>query len=81
MRSDVSLSVSSVNSERRTLNMAVSTKAVALPERVSFARIPDIRPMPGLIQIQLDSFEWFKKEGLRELLKKSLPLRTLLART
>ncbi|MBO0777798.1 MAG: DNA-directed RNA polymerase subunit beta, partial [Ktedonobacteraceae bacterium] len=54
--------------------MAVTTRAVALPERVSFARIPDIRPMPGLIQIQLDSFEWFKKEGLRELFDEISPI-------
>ncbi|HEY7419307.1 MAG TPA: DNA-directed RNA polymerase subunit beta, partial [Ktedonobacteraceae bacterium] len=54
--------------------MAVSTRAVALPERVSFARIPDVRPMPGLIQIQLDSFEWFKKEGLRELFEEISPI-------
>ena len=54
--------------------MAVSTKAVALPERVSFARIPDIRSMPGLIQIQLDSFEWFKQEGLRELFEEISPI-------
>ena len=54
--------------------MAVSTRAVALPERVSFARIPDIRPMPGLIQIQLDSFEWFKQEGLRELFSEISPI-------
>jgi DNA-directed RNA polymerase subunit beta len=54
--------------------MAVSSRAVALPERVSFARIPDIRPMPGLIQIQLDSFEWFKKEGLRELFDEISPI-------
>ena len=44
--------------------MAASEQSVLFPERVSFARIVDIRPMPGLIQIQLDSFEWFKKEGL-----------------
>src|SRR6266436_4598161 len=74
MRSDVSLSVSSVNSERRTLNMAVSTKAIMSPERVSFARIPDIRPMPGLIQIQLDSFAWFRQEGLRELFEEISPI-------
>ncbi|HTI15267.1 MAG TPA: DNA-directed RNA polymerase subunit beta [Dictyobacter sp.] len=54
--------------------MAVSTRVVASPERVSFARIPDIRPMPGLIQIQLDSFEWFKKEGLRELFEEISPI-------
>src|SRR5438045_4427849 len=61
-------------SERRIPYMAVSTRAVALPERVSFARIPDIRPMPGLIQIELDSFEWFKKEGLRELFDEISPI-------
>jgi DNA-directed RNA polymerase subunit beta len=54
--------------------MTVSTKAVALPERVSFAHIPDIRPMPGLTQIQLDSFEWFQKEGLRELFEEISPI-------
>ena len=54
--------------------MSVSSRAVAIPERVSFARIPDIRPMPGLIQIQLDSFEWFKKEGLRELFEEISPI-------
>ncbi|MGB8346688.1 MAG: DNA-directed RNA polymerase subunit beta, partial [Ktedonobacteraceae bacterium] len=54
--------------------MAVSSRAVALPERVSFARIPDIRPMPGLIQIQLDSFAWFKKEGLHELFEEISPI-------
>jgi DNA-directed RNA polymerase subunit beta len=54
--------------------MAVRTKAVARPERVSFAHIPDIRPIPDLIQIQLDSFEWFKKEGLRELFEEISPI-------
>ena len=54
--------------------MVVSTRAVAFPERVSFARIPDIRTMPGLIQIQLDSFEWFKKDGLRELFEEISPI-------
>jgi len=44
------------------------------PERVSFARIPDIRPMPGLIQIQLDSFAWFRQEGLRELFEEISPI-------
>ncbi|HEX8982096.1 MAG TPA: DNA-directed RNA polymerase subunit beta [Ktedonobacterales bacterium] len=53
--------------------MAVS-KAVSLPERVSFARIPEIRPMPNLIQVQLDSFEWFKREGLRELFAEISPI-------
>src|SRR5262249_47929034 len=33
-----------------------------------------IRPMPSLIQIQLDSFNWFKKEGLRELFVEISPI-------
>ncbi|MBO0801382.1 MAG: DNA-directed RNA polymerase subunit beta, partial [Blastocatellia bacterium] len=53
--------------------MALS-KAVSLPERVSFARIPDIRPMPSLIQVQLDSFEWFKRDGLKDLFAEISPI-------
>jgi len=53
--------------------MAVSM-AVMPPERMTFAHIPDIRPMPSLIQIQLDSFDWFKKEGLRELFSEISPI-------
>src|SRR5262249_28179111 len=48
--------------------------AVMPPERVTFAHIPDIRPMPSLIQIQLDSFDWFKREGLRELFSEISPI-------
>jgi len=29
--------------------------------------------MPGLIQVQLDSFEWFKQEGLREVFEEISP--------
>ena len=54
--------------------MEVSTRDVALPERISFARMPDVVPMPGLIQVQLDSFEWFKKEGLREVFADISPI-------
>ncbi|HEU5442123.1 MAG TPA: DNA-directed RNA polymerase subunit beta [Ktedonobacterales bacterium] len=54
--------------------MALSTSPVSLPERVSFARIPDIRAMPNLIQVQLDSFEWFKREGLRDLFAEISPI-------
>jgi DNA-directed RNA polymerase subunit beta len=53
--------------------MALS-RAVSLPERVSFARIPDIRPMPSLIQVQLSSFEWFKREGLKDLFAEISPI-------
>ena len=52
--------------------MAVTT--VSFPQRKSFSRIPMIRSMPNLIQVQLDSFEWFKTEGLRELFAEISPI-------
>ncbi|HEX9069667.1 MAG TPA: DNA-directed RNA polymerase subunit beta, partial [Ktedonobacterales bacterium] len=53
--------------------MALSNPA-SLPERVSFARIPDILPMPSLIQVQVDSFQWFTREGIRELFAEISPI-------
>ena len=35
-------------------------------DRRSFAKIPDVMDVPNLIAIQIDSFEWFKKEGLAQ---------------
>jgi DNA-directed RNA polymerase subunit beta len=43
-------------------------------ERVSFARIPDVQPLPGLLQIQFESFAWFQQEGLRELFAEISPI-------
>src|SRR3984893_9299405 len=54
--------------------MAVSSQIVTHPQRLSFARMPDIVPMPGLLQIQLDSFDWFKREGLREVFEEISPI-------
>ena len=34
--------------------------------RKSFSKLPQILDVPPLIAIQLDSFNWFKNEGLRE---------------
>ncbi len=34
--------------------------------RMSFSKINEILDMPNLIEIQKDSYEWFLKEGLRE---------------
>ncbi len=42
--------------------------------RRSYARIPTVIEMPNLVQVQLDSFEWFKTEGLRELLHEISPI-------
>ena len=37
--------------------------------RRSFSRIPTVWEMPDLVQVQIESFDWFKREGLRELLE------------
>ena len=34
--------------------------------RTSFSRLPQILDVPNLIAVQTDSFEWFKRQGLRE---------------
>jgi DNA-directed RNA polymerase subunit beta len=42
--------------------------------RKSYARIPDIHKLPKLIEVQLDSFEWFRKEGLAALFDEISPI-------
>src|SRR6478735_6730854 len=42
--------------------------------RRTFARIPEIQPVPNLIQIQRESFRWFLSEGLRELFAEISPI-------
>jgi DNA-directed RNA polymerase subunit beta len=43
-------------------------------DRRSFSRIPTVWEMPDLVQVQIESFEWFKNEGLRELLEEISPI-------
>ena len=43
-------------------------------ERRSFARIYDAIEVPRLIETQIDSFDWFRREGLRELLDEVSPI-------
>ena len=40
----------------------------------SYARIPDVLMLPNLIEIQLDSFNWFVTEGLRDLFDEVSPI-------
>src|SRR5947207_2885180 len=42
--------------------------------RRNFGHIPSVMPMPNLIQIQIDSFDWFKNIGLRELFEEISPI-------
>lgn len=43
-------------------------------ERRSFAKIYDTIDVPRLIETQISSFEWFKREGLRELFDEISPI-------
>jgi DNA-directed RNA polymerase subunit beta len=43
-------------------------------ERRSFARIHDAISVPRLIDTQISSFEWFRREGLRELFDEVSPI-------
>ena len=40
----------------------------------NYARIPDLHALPNLIEIQLNSFNWFIEEGLRELFDEVSPI-------
>ncbi len=44
------------------------------PTRENFSHIPEVLPLPNLIQTQTDSFEWFVSTGLRELLDEITPI-------
>src|ERR1700756_585221 len=52
--------------------MVLSTAARS--SRANYGQIADKLEVGNLIQTQLDSFEWFKKEGLRELFDEINPI-------
>jgi DNA-directed RNA polymerase subunit beta len=55
--------------------LAESASRVELaPSRESFSHIPEVLPLPNLIQTQTDSFNWFVTSGLRELLDEITPI-------
>ncbi|MBM4434022.1 MAG: DNA-directed RNA polymerase subunit beta [Chloroflexi bacterium] len=43
-------------------------------ERMNFASLPEMLPLPNLIQTQIDSFKWFCDEGLQELFNEISPI-------
>ena len=49
----------------------VNVKDVKLGKNVrkSFAKINEVRQMPNLIEVQINSYKWFLEEGLREVFK------------
>ncbi|MDR7520656.1 MAG: hypothetical protein QN123_13955, partial [Armatimonadota bacterium] len=42
--------------------------------RVSFAKIPEILEMPDLVEVQRRSFDWFLREGIREVFDEISPI-------
>ncbi|MDP8903724.1 MAG: DNA-directed RNA polymerase subunit beta [Chloroflexota bacterium] len=48
--------------------------------RKSYARIPEVLPIPNLIELQLQSFNWFIEHGLRELFDEISPIQDFTGR-
>ena len=44
-------------------------------ERYSFANLDEVLPLPDLIAIQRDSFEWFLDQGLAETFRDISPIK------
>ena len=47
----------------------VNAKQLGKNVRMSFGKIPEVLDMPNLIEIQKNSYKWFREEGLREVFK------------
>src|SRR5215210_1233542 len=54
--------------------------SVVAPDRKPYARIPEVLPIPNLIELQLDSFNWFLDNGLRELFDEISPIQDFTGR-
>ncbi|GAB4335885.1 MAG: DNA-directed RNA polymerase subunit beta [Dehalococcoidia bacterium] len=58
-----------------TATQQVARGGHAAPIEVqSYGRIPNVLDIPNLIKMQLDSFDWFKEHGLRELFDEISPI-------
>src|SRR3990172_6718458 len=42
--------------------------------RLSFAKIPEIIDLPDLVEVQRRSYEWFLREGIREVFDEISPI-------
>ena len=57
-----------------SLTDAARRNATVIPERKRYSRIPEVLPIPDLIELQRDSFRWFIDHGLRELFDEISPI-------
>ncbi|HEV7665741.1 MAG TPA: DNA-directed RNA polymerase subunit beta [Chloroflexota bacterium] len=62
--------------EARPVALALADGAA----RHSFARINEVAPIPNLIKVQRDSFDWFLREGLKELFAEISPIQDFTSR-
>ena len=62
--------------EARPVSLALADGAT----RHSFARIAEVAPIPNLIKVQRDSFDWFLKVGLKELFAEISPIQDFTSR-
>ena len=57
-----------------SLTDAARRTATVVPDRKRYSRIPEVLPIPDLIELQRDSFRWFIDHGLRELFDEISPI-------
>jgi len=58
----------------------VKRNALAVADRKTYASIPEVLPIPNLIELQLDSFKWFIDNGLRDLFDEISPIQDFTGR-
>ncbi|MFC2002071.1 DNA-directed RNA polymerase subunit beta, partial [Chloroflexota bacterium] len=56
---------------------APTKKTVSRVIRKSYARLPQILDVPNLIKVQLDSFQRFQEDGIKQLLEEASPIKDI----
>src|SRR4030067_2266942 len=54
-----------------------ASKSKTTIARKSYANLPNVLDVPNLIKVQLDSFQRFQEDGLKQLLEEISPVRDL----
>ncbi len=62
------------------LSADMAAPPAAASARKRYARIPEVLPVPNLIELQLESFQWFIDKGLRELFDEISPIKDFTAK-
>jgi DNA-directed RNA polymerase subunit beta len=62
------------------LSADMAAPVAAASARKRYARIPEVLPVPNLIELQLESFQWFIEKGLRELFDEISPIKDFTAK-